>query len=295
MDTCGVCEREKAGFLCLCEHPFLRICNGCVGLHVSRPSKNSHSLEPFACREFLKSPSDIPRYRERQIAIYLANSALDQNFDRLEVCKQRILDIQKTVNTWVSEKLAALERVEAQLQEDVAVCKKKTQELGFSANPVVDSKLVAVVLGPDGRNEATVGKEMTMFQTKESQRSDIQNLLDNIIEYQVMRSPLSQAIFVPSSNPFASLSDPQISQRIAASAGQIPGNSASLQAKPSFVFGSPSSGNAVPQVSPSLPFSMSPANSGFDSGRRSDQPEREVSPVVGPRSDGPFAPANLRT
>ena len=289
MDICVVCEREKAGFLCLCEYPFLRICTGCVGVHVSRPVNSTHSLEPFACREFLKNPSDIPRYRERQIAIYLANSALDRNFDRLEACKQRILSIQNTVNAWVSEKLTALERVEAQLHEDVAVCKKKTQELVLCANPVVDSKLVAVVLGPDGRNEATVGTEMAMFQSKESQRSDIQNLLDNIIEYQVMRSPLSQAVFVPSSNPFASLSDPQ---RSPASVGQIPGNPASFHAKPSFVFGSLHSGNAVPPVSSQLPLSMSPANSGFDSDRRPDQPEREVSPVVGPRSDGP---TNLRT
>lgn len=276
MDICGVCEREKAGFLCLCEYPFLGICSGCVGLHVSRPAKNAHSLEPFDCRDFLTNPSDIPRYRERQIAIYLANSALDRNFDRLKACKQHILSLQKSVNSWITEKLTELERIEAQLQENVTVCKKKTQELAFSANPVVDSKLVAVVLGPEGRNEAIVGTEMTMFQYKMSLGNGIESLFDNIIEYQVISSPLSQAIFVPSSNPFISLSSP----RIPASIGPITGSSA---ASPSFVFGSMHSGNVVSS-------SMSPANSGFASDRRPEQPEREVAPVF-----GPFAPANLRT
>jgi len=201
MDICEVCRRNLADFLCLCSTPFLRVCNVCVGTHVIKPSRTSHSLEPIACKQFLKGPEDIPRYRARQHAVRLADSALDQNLERLEAYKSSLQSLTTTVNTWLTEKLTQLEQVETRIRTDITACKEKTVELMRTAIPPIDSKLVAVVLGPECGDEGKISGELTLFQGKTIEETNIRSTLDGFCQLQVYQSPLQQSPSASSPSP----------------------------------------------------------------------------------------------
>ena len=203
MDICEVCRRNLADFLCLCSTPFLRVCNVCVGTHVIKPSRTSHSLEPIACRQLLKGPEDVPRYRARQHAVRLADSALDQNFERLEAYKSSLQSLTTTVNTWVAEKLTQLGQVETQMTADITACKEKTVELMRTANPTVGSKLAAVALGPDCADEGKVSRELTLFQGKTIEDTDIRSTLEGLCQMQISPSPHQQSPSAPSPIPLS--------------------------------------------------------------------------------------------
>lgn len=183
---------EGKGGLCVCSEPFVQLCSGCTGPHVSRAPAYTHSLEPFASRDFLRGPKDIPRYRARRIAVHLANSALDQNLTQLAVRKSFLLSIQSTVNSWVAKQLSSLSTVEAQLVADLTACKEKTWELAFTASPVVDSDLVAMVVGPNHSNEEVMRTGLCMFQSQIAHEPDIESLLEKTVQYQVTSCPLRQ-------------------------------------------------------------------------------------------------------
>jgi len=201
MDICEVCRGNLANFLCLCSTPFLRVCNLCVGAHVTKPSRTSHSLEPIACKQFLKGPEDIPRYRARQHAVRLADSALDQNLERLEAYKSSLQSLTTTVNTWLTEKLTQLEQVETRIRTDITACKEKTVELMRTAIPPIDSKLVAVVLGPECGDEGKISGELTLFQGKTIEETNIRSTLDGFCQLQVYQSPLQQSPSASSPSP----------------------------------------------------------------------------------------------
>lgn len=281
MDICGKCEREKAGFLCLCSEPLVQLCSGCIGLHVLESPSNGHSLEPFASREFLKSQKDIPRYRSRQIAIHLANSALDQNLTALAAFKSQISDLQSTVNNWATEKLSALSAAEAQLVKDLAACRDKTRELGFITYPVVDSKLVAMVVGASYNDEEAMKRELCMFQSQIARKIDVERLLEETFQYQVTASPLHQAADEPA-NPFNSITYQEGVEARKAFALVLgnPANvlSASSTAAAPFVFGAPPA--ALSKTSP-VPLFGYAAQSPF-----ADWLNRRASPSLGAAESG---------
>ena len=209
MDICEACKRNAANFLCLCSAPFLRVCNACVGMHVTKPSRASHSLEPIAYKSLLKGPDDIPRYRARQLAVRLADAALDQNLDRLETYKSSLQSLVSTVNSWVTEKLTLLGQVEAQVQADIAACKNKNTELMTTSNLPVNSKLIAVVTGPDAGDEGKVSRELTIFQSKTVGETEIRSALEGLFQQQVYTSPLRQPPSAPSPAPLSAPSRQQ--------------------------------------------------------------------------------------
>ena len=187
MDICDVCGRNIAEFLCLCSTPFLRICNNCVGTHVAKPPQASHSLEPIACKLFLTGPGVIARYQARQLAVRLANEALDQNLKQIEAYKSTLQSLICTVNTWSTEKLRHIELVEAQVRADIAACKEKNKQLMTTSEVSVDSKLVEVILGSDGGKSAP---ELTLFHCKIVEANVISSILEGLFNYQVSASPL---------------------------------------------------------------------------------------------------------
>lgn len=201
MDICEGCRRNLADFLCLCSTPFLRVCNTCVGIHVAKPTRTSHSLEPITCKEFLKGPGDIPQYRARQHAIRTADSALDQNLERLQAYKSSLESLTSTVSAWVAEKLAQLGQLEAQITADVAACKEKNNQLMRTPVLPIDSKLVAVVLGPDSGDEGKVARELTIFQGKTIESTAVRSTLESLCQLQVSPSPLRQSPSAHSPSP----------------------------------------------------------------------------------------------
>lgn len=194
MDICDVCGRTIAEFLCLCSSPFLRICSSCAGLHVTKPSQTSHSLEPIACKLFLTGTGSIPRYQARQSTIRQANEALDQNLKQIEAYKCTIQSLVDTVNTWTAERLRQIERVEAQIRDDIAACKEKNKELMATSEVPVDSKLVEVIFGSDGGKLAS---ELTIFHCRIVEETAVSSMLEGLFHYQVSPSPL----ILPPSTP----------------------------------------------------------------------------------------------
>jgi len=83
---------------------------------------------------------------------------------------------------------------------DLTACKEKTRELAFTASPVVDSELVAMVVGPNHSNEEVMRTGLCMFQSQIAHETDIESLLEKTVQYQVTSCPLPQP-----ANPFNSV------------------------------------------------------------------------------------------
>lgn len=213
MDTCMVCEKNLADYLCLCSSPFLYVCNVCVGQHVIKPSRGSHSLEPIACRQFLRGLSDVPKYRARQLSVRFADEALDCNLQRLGRCKQGLEGVRNTVDHWFAGKFATLEEVEMQLKADVATCMDKTREIMMKLEVAIDSKLAYMVLGAETKDEDTVTRELTIFQCRIAEEMEINNLLEDLFQYQVLASPLLLPATAATPDPLIGLAQKQEMKR----------------------------------------------------------------------------------
>ena len=209
MDTCTVCEKHLADFLCLCSSPFLCVCTECVGQHVIKPSRGSHSLEPIACRAFLRGLSDVPRYRERQLSVRFVDDALECNLKVLGSCIQELQNAHNAVENWFEGKFAVLEQVERQLKSDIATCLEKTREIMMKLDVATDSKLAAMVLGTDAKDEDTVTLELTMFQCRIAEEVEINSLLESLFQYQVLPSPLLLPVTAPTPLPILGLAQKQ--------------------------------------------------------------------------------------
>lgn len=206
MDTCAVCEKHLADFICLCSTPFTRVCNECVGQHVIKPSRGNHSLEPVACSSMLKRLSDIPRYRTRQLAVRFADEALDQNIERMNIFRQSLQNCRTIVDNWLIEKFAILEEVERRIKADIAACQEKTRDMMTKLEVPIDSKLALMVLRTDMQNEDVFTLELTIFQSRVAEADEINSILEDIFQYQVSPSPLIQSASAPPPAPLATLS-----------------------------------------------------------------------------------------
>lgn len=175
--------------MCLCSSPFLRICSTCVNEHIKKTSK-SHSLEPIACRDFLRSQDDIPLYRARQQTISLTESALDSNLTRFDSFKHSLQLLLPTITTWISSKTAELDRIEPGIREIVRECREKCRELMKEPSPRVECKLTNVVV----RNERDLDREMMVFQGKVPNTETINSVLEGLFQYKVEKSPLKVGI-----------------------------------------------------------------------------------------------------
>ena len=197
MDHCGTCTVTLAEHICLCSAPFALLCSECVRAHL-RKTKGSHSLEPIEYKELLRKTEDIPRYRTRLSAVNHAENALNANLTRIETCK---IALNSVFTEWINEKCALLDQIHAKLAAEIENCKEKTQELMTILDPLIDSKLSSLILGPDGENEEKMMTELTVFQYKIEEMMEIRRVLEGVFQCEVDPSPLVQAVNAPAPLP----------------------------------------------------------------------------------------------